>query len=139
MASVWYGAIFGISFFISRKAPQPAGSIVFWSLMAAHQAWIASIFWRRAALPFATAAYVTGTVVSICFATLAALGRPYPNWTLESWVWFGAITALVVFLLRFESRVNRAKWQRLQQSADQAGLWDILTGRHVPDLRRESS
>jgi len=81
-----YGAFFGVAFVVfTRLVPQPMGSVIFWSFFALQLSWFALTCWRRAALPFASAAGVTGAVMSICLAVLAAIGHSYPDWPRESW------------------------------------------------------
>jgi hypothetical protein len=65
MASGLYGALLGVVMVVLTKvAPQPAGAVIFWSLICIQLAWVAMTCWRRTGLPFATAAMINGSVVS---------------------------------------------------------------------------
>jgi hypothetical protein len=132
--SASYGFLFGIAFVIlARVAPQPAGSIVLWLLVAIHLACGSVVCWRRTALPCATAAIAINSATSSGFAVLAALGQVYPDIAPEYLVLagLGVLSGAVLFFV--ESRLNRDKWARWKQHAARQTLWDILTVRHIPD------
>jgi hypothetical protein len=37
--------------------------------------------------------------------------------------------------LVIECRVNRAKWKQWARYMEQKNVWDIVTGRHIPQMR----
>ena len=122
-----------------KITPQPAGAILFWSFICIQLAWVALTCWRRTGLPFATAAMINGSVVSAGLVVVALLGQPFPNLAPASWVLFsgGAVTGPL--LLFIESRVNREKWQEWGRQMEHKTLWHVLTGRHIPDLRKNGA
>ena len=136
MAASLYGGLVGIAFFVfTTLVPQPVGSVILWALLSVQLSWGAAICWRRTGLPFATAALMTGAITSTCPAVLAAIGHPYPAWPLESWVLFAGGALLGPLFLFMESRVNRVKWRQWAEHMERQTVWDILIGRHFPELR----
>jgi len=117
MAPALYGVLFGIAFFVfGRLVPQPMGAVILWSAIAIQLSLGAGICWRRTGLPFASVAMFHGSVMSVCLVVLALMGQPFPN-------------------LAPGSRVNRVKWAEWGRYMEHKSVWDILTGRHIPDLR----
>ncbi len=74
--------------------------------------------------------------MSLCLAVLAAVGRPFQERSAEAWVLLLGASLTVPLLIHIESRVNKSK---VKQCADayqeHKTVWDILTGRHIPQLR----
>lgn len=136
MAGALYGLLLGSGFLVfARFAPQPIGSVILWGLFSVQLSWGALTCWRRTALPFATAAMMTGAVMSLCLAVLALVGRPFPDLAPESWVLFGGGVSIGPLFLLIESRVNRDKWKQWARSMEHQTVWDIFTLRHIPRLR----
>jgi hypothetical protein len=136
VASALYGLLIGIAFVLfTQVAPQPTGSIVFWGVVAVQLAWGAVACWRRTGLPFATSAMAIGAAMSACLAVLAATGRIFPDLSRGLWVPVGIGLAIGPLFLLIESRVNRAKWREWAHYMERKNVWDILTARHIPDLR----
>ena len=136
MAGARYGLLLGLAFFVfTHLAPQPAGAITLFGLFTLQLSWAAVIYWRRTGLPFATAAMVNGAVMSLCVVVLAAIGHPFPDMAPESWVFFvgGGITGTL--LMRIESQVNHTKCKELARFMEHKSVWDIVTGRHIPQIR----
>jgi len=140
MASMQYGALLGVVIVVLTKlAPQPAGAIILWSLFCIQLAWGALICWRRTGLPFATAAMINGSVMSAGLVVLALIGQPFPNLAQASWVLFGCGAAVGPLFLLIESRVNPEKWRDWKRHMETKTVWHILTGRHIPDLRKSGA
>jgi len=136
MAPALYGLIIGGAFFVfTRLVPQPLGSIVYWGFFSVQLSLGAATCWRRTGLPFASAALVTGAVMSMCLVVLAAMGHPFPDLAPESWVLFGGGAVIGPLFLLIESRVNRTKWRQWARHMEHKNVWDIATGRHTPQLR----
>jgi len=119
----------------TRLMPQPMGSVIYWGFFSVQLSWFAVTCWRRTGLPFASAALVTGAVMSICLVVLAAIGHPFPDLLPESWVLLGGGFVLGPLFLLIESRVNRVKWKQWARHMEHRNVWDIVTGRHIPQLR----
>ena len=137
MASGLYGALLGVAMVVLTKfVPQPAGAIIFWSLICIQLSWGALTCWRRTGLPFASAAMINGSVMSAGLVVLALMGQPFPNLAPTSWVLFGCGAAVGPLFLLIESRVNRDKWREWARNMEHTTPWHILTGRHIPDLRK---
>jgi len=140
MASGLYGALLGIVMVVLTKvAPQPAGAVMFWSLICVQMALVAMTCWRRTGLPFATAAMINGSVVSAGLVVLALIGQPFPNLAPASWVLFGCEAAIGPVFLVIESRVNHEKWQAWARHMEGQTLWHVVAGRHIPDLRKHGA
>jgi len=136
VASALYGVLIGIAFgLFTRIAPQPTGSVTFWGFFAVQLGWGAVTCWRRTGLPWATTAIAIGATMSTCLAVLAATGRVFPDLSRGLWVPVGIGFALGPLFLLVESRANRAKWRQWAQYMERKNVWDILTARHIPQLR----
>ena len=140
MASALYGTLIGIALLVfTRLVPQPAGSVILWGFFSVHLSWVAVTCWRRTGLPFASAALVTGAVMSLCLVVLAAMGHSFPDLAPESWVLFAGGCVIGPLFLLIESRVNRAKWQQWARFMGQKNVWDIVIGRHIPQIRNRGA
>jgi hypothetical protein len=111
--------------------------MVYWGLLAVQLSWGAVTVWRRTGLPFATAALVSGAISSSCLVVLAALGHPFPDVPPASWVLLAGGMATGPLFLFIESRVNRARWHQWARHLERGTVWDIMRGRHIPDLRND--
>jgi hypothetical protein len=136
VGSVMYGCVLALAFFLATKiAPQPSGSVLWWSVLTIQLGIAARLCWRRTRLPFATAAMAIAAASCALLATLAAAGMVYPDLPAAWWPVVGASMVASPTLLLVESRVNRARWNRWRASSQRCSLWDILRGRHIPNLR----
>jgi len=131
-----YGYFLGIAcFLLIRVAPQPGGSIVWWSFLAVQLTWGATICWRRTGLPFASAAMGIGAICSALLAVLASAGHVFPDLPIEWWVPVAVLMISSPVCLFVESRVHHAQVLRWRDYMLRKTVWDILTGRHIPRLR----
>lgn len=116
-------------------APQPAGWAVYWALIAAQLAWAARTCWRRTGLPYATAAMVVAGAMSAVLAGMATAGHLFPELA-RAWWWPLVLAGIAgPVLLQVESRAHPAEWRQWGAFMAESTLWDILTMRHIPDLR----
>ena len=136
MTGAYYGLFLAIAIFVTTKLmPQPAGAVTLFALYAVWLSRAAVICWRRTGLPFMTAALVNGAVMSMCLIVLIATGRPYEDLGLEGWLIIGGFSVTAAFFVHIESRVNRQKMDEWRRYAERKNLWDVLRGRHIPQLR----
>jgi hypothetical protein len=95
----------------------------------------AVVCWRRTALPYATAAMAEGAMISALFAILGANGHVFPNIPAA----YGVVVAIGLaagpLLLWGESKKNPERWGAWKNHMERLTLWDILRGRHIPELR----
>lgn len=136
MTGAYYGLFLGVVMFVMMNLiPQPAGTVIFFALVTVQLSRGALICWRRTRLPFMTATLVHGAVMSLSLVVLEASGHPFRNLAPESLVLYvgGVVTA--VLLMRIESRVNQPKWKALARHMEHQTVWDIVTGRHFPEIR----
>ena len=137
MTGATYGLFLAFVFLVfTTLVPQPAGSIILFALFTVQLSWGATICWRRTGFPFMTAALVHGAVMSLSLVVLEASGHPYRDLAPESWI-LCAVTVAV--LMRIESRVNQTKWKELSRHMERTTIWDIITGRHFPELRNRGN
>lgn len=137
VGSAMYGCVLALGFFLATKiAPQPAGSVLWWGVLTIQLGIAARLCWRRTALPFVTAAMTIAAAGCALLATLAAAGMVYPDLPAAWWPLVGAGMVASPTLVLVESRVSRARWDRWRVSMQRCSLWDILRGRHIPNLRQ---
>ena len=122
-----------------QLAPQPAGSIVYWSAIAALLLWGSTLCWRRMRLPLSTAAMAIPAVASAMVAVLAAAGHIFPMLPLVWWMALGACMMAPAVLFMIEARVNRDKWQQWKSHVERASAWDAIRGRHIPVLHTSAT
>ena len=130
-----YGILGGIVMVVlTMFAPQPVGSILFWSFTALHLMWGATVVWRRTVLVYWTTGMVLAAATSVMMAVLAMFGYvipEVPDWALALLL----VQAGVLLALHFaERRVKRAKWDLWAKYMDDKTEWDIVLCRHVLDL-----
>jgi len=131
-----YGFFWGLgAVFLTRIAPQPAGSVIWWGVLAVQLTWGATRCWRRTGLPFASAAMAIGAAGSALLAVLATQGRVFPNLPLQWWVPIGVLLISAPLCLGVESVVHREQWERWRAYMEHMTAWDIIAGRHFPRLR----
>lgn len=134
--SAMYGLLLGAGFYVlTQAAPQPAGALTWWALLAAQLSWGTSVTWRRTRLPFATAAMALGAVGAALMVCATAVGYELTSLPLA---WAGPVYGLMVsgaLCLLTESRAHPDDWQRWAGYMEHANALDILLGRHIPDLR----
>lgn len=133
-----YGAILGLAgFAFTRLLPQPVGSMLFWSGLAAYLAWGAIVWWRRTGLALTSAAVAIGSFAAAILVGLAIAGRVYPDIPVEWWILLATLCLVAAACMVAESRIHRGHWRRCRGCVEGKSPWDVLRGRHVPDLRNE--
>lgn len=134
--SILYGFFLGVgALLFIQAAPQPAGSLLWWGFFACQLTWGAALCWRRTGLPFATGAMAIAAATAGTLAALAAAGHTFPDLPRP---WWGPVAAGLLagpLLLMVESRVHHAKWKQWKEYMERKNAWDILLGRHIPNLR----
>jgi hypothetical protein len=135
--SAVYGFFLGVAVLLfTRAAPQPAGSILLWGFFAVHLMWGAVLCWRGTALPFATLAMGIASGTSGLLATLAAAGYVFPDLPPLWWAPVSASLLSTPLMFLIESRIHREKWTQWKEYMERKNAWEILTGRHIPPLRK---
>lgn len=135
-----YGSFLGIAAVLFvQAAPQPLGSILWWGFFACQLTWVAAVCWRRTALPFATAAMALAATASGTLAALALAGHVFPDLPGAWWAPVGGGLLSGPLLLLIESRVHQEKWMRWKHYMERKSAWDILSGRHIPELPDSSA
>jgi hypothetical protein len=141
---MWGSAVYGfflgmVTPLFTMVAPQPMGSILLWGALACQLTWGATLCWRRTGLPFATGAMAVGAAMSGVVAGLAAAGHVFPYLPIAWWGLVGAGFLAPPLLFLIESRVHRAKWMQWKRYMEPMSAWDILRGRHIPELRNSGT
>ncbi|MCL4191909.1 MAG: hypothetical protein KJZ87_09190 [Thermoguttaceae bacterium] len=76
---------------------------------------------------------------SATLAALAAAGYVFPDLPRASWAPVGAGIVAGPLLFLIESRLHRAKWMQWKQYMERQTAWDILKGRHIPNLHNKGA
>lgn len=133
--SAVYGFFLGVgALLFIQLAPQPLGSILWWGGFATQLTWAAALCWRRTRLPFATAAMAIAAASSGMLTGLAIAGHVFPDLPQSWWAPVGGGLLSSPLLLLIESRVHRGKWLQWKRYMERKNAWDILRGRHIPEL-----
>jgi hypothetical protein len=136
MAGVIYGLfIAAVILLVEKFTPQPLGSAILWVAFAVQLAWAALLTWRRTGLPFASAAMLISAAGMMMFAVLGVSVRVVPSMSTGAAMALGALIVTGPLCLLAESRVHPKEWAEWKGHMEQATLWEMLTGRHIPDLR----
>jgi hypothetical protein len=141
---MWGSAVYGLflglgALLFLQAAPQPIGSILWWGFLTGQLTWCAALCWRRTGLPFATGAMAAAAGSSGVLAVFGAAGHVFPDLSRASWVLVDAGLLCALLLLVVESRVHRAKWTQWKQFMERTSAWDIVTGRHIPEMRNSGA
>lgn len=135
-----YGLLVFVAYLLlTSLIPGNVGRMVFWGVGAAQLAWGAALVWRRTRLPFAAAALVIGSVGFGVAIFVTAIG--YDLFALS----VGSVLLCSVFLVTgplcfwIESRRHPKQWQRWREHMFHMGAWDIVMGRHVPNLLQDKT
>ena len=135
-AAMLYGLMLGIAFpLLTAVAPQPGGSILMWGAIAIQLAWGAVLTQARMGLFFSSLAMALGSALSIMVVALYATGYdlftfPMP-WA--AYYWLGVI--VVAITLHLDMFLHPAKREAWRRHMEKVSVWDMLRGRHIPDLR----
>jgi hypothetical protein len=121
----------------ASSAPQPWGLGAFWTSQFIYALIGEWINWRRLRLKYFVLGGVAATVAVGLLALQAWQGYRFDRDTpWEIIAAFLSLVALVPFSILMESRVNSESWQAWTRRMDQRPtIWEMLTFRHVPDLR----
>ncbi len=138
LGSMMYGILVGLGFYaLARVAPQPAGSLLCWSLIAVQLVRGAAITWRRTHLPFATTSMLSAAASASIIATATWSGYTFPllpiTWSISA---FGLL-AVAGGCMLLESSVHPREWSQWKTFMDGKSVWDIALGRHIPELPRQ--
>ncbi len=111
LGSMIYGLVLGAGFVVAvEMAPQPVGSVVWWSLVAGQLSWGAAITWRRTRLPFATAAMLVGAGGAAILTVAALLGYVFLFLPLAWVVPVCSLIAVGPICFFLESRLHPREW-----------------------------
>jgi hypothetical protein len=116
---------------------QPGGVTLWFTFNAVQLAWVAEVCWRRTGLPYATAAMLLGSTASAIIAVLAWEGHRSNAIPVASFILLVMVGAAAGLCFLIESHVHRAEWTAWRADQEDKRLWDFLSGRHIPYLRRD--
>jgi hypothetical protein len=130
-----YGFLMGGSFVLLDTMASPIGWSLFWAAIAVQGAVAARVTWKRTGLRWFTIGMTHGAAVSAAMVPVHLAGYtlrtlPFP-WMLI----FGCNVALAIAMnvgSRYEDRDKTARWKAVLATTS---LTDLLTFRHIPDLR----
>lgn len=139
-AGVKYGFVLGVLFvLLGQVAPQPAGSVVLWTALSVDAGVSAWIIWRRLPLPWFRVGMIAALLVSLIMIPISARGLNLATIATELplpaviAIWLGALW--VPLSIGLESLRDSPEWRAWKAHQEHAGLWDVITFRHVPDMR----
>ena len=130
-AAALYGVLISLaSVAFLDIAPQPAGAVVFWTLMAAQLIRGATLCWWRMRLAWAASSMLVGAACAGYLAVLAVSARGAADSGHSAIVM--SVGWLTVALLFVESRRNPRAWQRWARWMEHQSLLDLVLARHIP-------
>jgi hypothetical protein len=140
MAGFKYGLfIASLMFALDEWAPQPTGSMVLWTLLAAlmlRSLWVAS---RRLRLPWLAAGGAAGFLVSLAMIPISARGLNVASIATElPLVDVAAIWSALLFVplcVGLESLRESPEWRAWSARTEHATFWELVTLRHAPRAR----
>jgi hypothetical protein len=140
MAGARYGLFLGLLMVaLGQWAPQPAGSILLWTMLSVQSGVGLWIEWHRLRLPWLAAGGIAALAVSLAMIPVSALGfnlatmisaLPLP---VVVAIWSGVLC--VPLSIGLEALRGSAEWRAWAAHMEHATLWDMLTFRHIPRLR----
>jgi hypothetical protein len=143
-AGVKFGLCFGIVMAaLTRWAPQPAGSVVFWTIMGAQSVLSLWIVWRRLRLPWFTIGGVAALLTSLAMIPISARGLNLA--TIATELPLGLVAAVWSALLfvplsvGLEALRDSPEWRAWAARTKGATLWEMITFRHVPNVDRRAT
>lgn len=140
MAGLKAGLFFvAMMFVLGRWAPQPAGSVVLWSLFSAGSAVGAWVVWRRLRLPWFTLGLIIALLVSVAMIPISARGLDLATIAdalpLPAAIAIWSALAIVPLSAGLESLRESPEWRAWAARTERATLLEMLTFRHVPAVR----
>jgi hypothetical protein len=129
------GVVIGLA--TMTLAPHPAGSLVFWGLLAAHAPWNAARVWRLTGLPFVTTAGILAGISGMLMTIASLYGHRLPMLPLAWAVPFFSLSALVCVCMVVEPWLHPREWELWRAHMEEMSAWDMFTGRSIPDLRHQ--
>jgi hypothetical protein len=129
------GWIFVVTFVLLDKLASPIVWALFWLALAAQLAASAWITWRRTGLRWLTmgeahSATINAAMVPVYFAGYTIVTLP------SAWlVILGVNIALAIAIHAGAEYEDRDKWARWKSAIARASLADLVTLRHIPNLR----
>jgi hypothetical protein len=143
MTGAYYGVAFAVLMFVlGRWAPQPAGSIVLWSMLSAQVALTLWIIWHRLRLPWYSAGGVAALLASLAMIPVSARGLDLATMVtalpLPIVVGIWSAILFVPLAIGLESLRDSPEWRALSAQTKRASLWEMITLGHVPHIDQKS-
>jgi hypothetical protein len=137
-AGALYGAfLFTLMSVLTTVFPPVVGWLVFWAALSVQLSAGAVVMWRRTRLPLMTTGFVVGASASAVFAATAARGVLPQEFLMSHPFLAGGLIALPPGLLYSEAWLRPNTWRQVKRRSREATFVEILTFRHIPDLRTE--
>jgi hypothetical protein len=143
MASVKYGLFLALLMFVlGTLAPQPLGSIVFWTALSVQAVLGLGITWRRLRLPWFSAGGIAALFVCLAMIpisarglNLATIGTELPLSVVVA-IWSAVM--FVPLSIGLEALRDSPEWRAWSARVEHATLWQMITFQHVPDEKPNS-
>jgi hypothetical protein len=133
MAGSMYGAAAIV--FLTIALPEPLGWTVCFSLIALQSGIGAVLIWRRTRLQMMACSFVWVSGAFVVCAIAASRGLKLEDLFLQDPLLVVAAIAVPAFMSFSERWQHPVEWAQVRQRANESSLMDILTFRHIPDLR----
>jgi hypothetical protein len=144
MPAFKYGLFFGsLIFAVTEWAPQPAGAIALWTMLAVLMVSSLWITWRRLRLPWFAAGSVAALLVSLAMIPISARGLNLATIAAElplaevAAIW--SATLFVPLSIGLESLRASPEWRAWSAATERATLWQMITFQHVPNVDRHGT
>ena len=137
MAGSLYGVFVGaVIVFFTIALPEPLGWAICWSIFAVQLAVGAVVVWRRTGLHAMTCSFVWASGIAAVFAIACSRGMTFEDVLRRDPLLLVASISVAAALMFSERWWHPAAWAQFKRKADDSSVFDILTFRHIPDLRR---
>lgn len=143
MAGVQYGIVLAsLMMVLGEWAPQPAGTILLWTLLSLQLAVGTWIAWRRLRLRWFSAGGMAALYAAVSMIDVSARGLTMKTMVIElphsEIVAFWLAVACVPVSIGIESWRNAPAWRAFSARLETASLWDVLRFHHIPHAMRDA-
>jgi len=133
-AKVLIGAFFALILFVADLI-HPLVWRAVWLALGVQLTRMAKVIWERTRLPRWTIGSALMAGVSLAIALLAVNKAAAQDWVWDHPVISVGAVITAVALMFSEAKLAPAKWKLVRERGESATFRDVLTLRHIPDLR----
>jgi hypothetical protein len=130
-----FGWLFGVAFFLLDKLASPIVWALLWAALGVQLAASAWVTWRRTGLRWRTMGLMQGATLNAAMVPVHLAGYTIATLPYAWMAIFGVGVALTIAINVGGEYEDRDKSERLKAAATRASLPDLVTLRHIPNLR----